>query len=217
MSEQKYESDMTRQEKRQAEKAKWKSFTFKEKGRYFWDYYKWTLVVLAGVIALIAVGVDMYGNSKESTVLSAAVINASAEGADIAPDFKEYLKDKDKNHLVSINTSLKTTDEKGTMDYASSMKITTMVSAKELDVMICDEGTYKNYSEQGAFIDLKDALDEETCEKYADQMVGDALCVDQGQVLEKYSVIAYDKVYIAIMNNSSHMDTAKEFIEFILK
>ena len=38
--EKRYESDMTRKEKRQNELKKLKSMTFKQKAAYIWEYYK---------------------------------------------------------------------------------------------------------------------------------------------------------------------------------
>ena len=45
--EKRYESDMTRKEKRQNELKKLKSMTFKQKAAYIWEYYKG---VFAGII-----------------------------------------------------------------------------------------------------------------------------------------------------------------------
>ena len=70
--EKRYESDMTRKEKRQNELKKLKSMPFKQKAAYIWEYYKG---VFAGIIiacVIISIGVQMFQNSQLKSLLSIA-------------------------------------------------------------------------------------------------------------------------------------------------
>ena len=75
--EKRYESDMTRKEKRQNELKKLKSMTFKQKAAYIWEYYKG---VFAGIIiacVIISIGVQMFQNSQLKSLLSIAVVEGA--------------------------------------------------------------------------------------------------------------------------------------------
>ena len=75
--EKRYESDMTRKEKRQNELKKLKSMTFKQKVGYIWTYYKG---VFAGIIiacVIISIGVQMFQNSQLKSLLSIAVVDSN--------------------------------------------------------------------------------------------------------------------------------------------
>ena len=75
--EKRYESDMTRKEKRQNELKKLKSMTFKQKAAYIWEYYKG---VFAGIIiacVIISIGVQMFQNSQLKSLLSIAVVDSN--------------------------------------------------------------------------------------------------------------------------------------------
>ena len=76
MTEHKYESDMTRQEKRQQEREKIASMNWGQRIDYFFTYYKWVLVVIAFIIMMGAFVRQMYISLQEEEMLNLMIMNA---------------------------------------------------------------------------------------------------------------------------------------------
>lgn len=148
--EKRYESDMTRKEKRQNELKKLKSMTFKQKAAYIWEYYKG---VFAGIIiacVIISIGVQMFQNSQLKSLLSIAVVDSNYDHDEqveaLQNDFLAYAGTGDKHEVVDVDTSLLSGD-----DYNAVVKMTVVMGAGTADMMFCGEETYKKYKQQEAF------------------------------------------------------------------
>ena len=86
--EHKYESDLTKKEKRQMEIEKLKSMNFMEKLDYIWTYYKLWFAGALAVVALIYLGFTMYQGMQKNEVVSVAILGANMDADQIA--FSSY-------------------------------------------------------------------------------------------------------------------------------
>ena len=195
--EKRYESDMTRKEKRQNELKKLKSMTFKQKVGYIWTYYKG---VFAGIIiacVIISIGVQMFQNSQVEALQN---------------DFLAYAGTGDKHEVVDVDTSLLSGD-----DYNAVVKMTVVMGAGTADMMFCGEETYKKYKQQEAFLSWKEILGDDYS-KYEDYMTDDGrLDLEKCPNWEKYNMVYYSPVYAVVMSSSKNLENCIKFLEMMVQ
>ena len=208
--EKRYESDMTRKEKRQNELKKLKSMTFKQKVGYIWTYYKG---VFAGIIiacVIISIGVQMFQNSQLKSLLSIAVVDSNYNHDEqveaLQNDFLAYAGTGDKHEVVDVDTSLLSGD-----DYNAVVKMTVVMGAGTADMMFCGEETYKKYKQQEAFLSWKEILGDDYS-KYEEYMTDDGrLDLEKCPNWEKYNMVYYSPVYAVVMSSSKNLETVLNF------
>ena len=224
-----YESDMTRKEKMQLEKEKLSKMNFKEKLAYIWEYYKAVIFGIIAVIFIIGTIVNIHENAKYYDLVSIAVVDYAGlqDVSPIEEDLKEALGTGDKYEKVSIDTSysfgenLENADYNTLMasakkDYESTQKKPSGVNAAQsMDVLICSQAVYDNYSKDDYFLDLSTLFDEATCEKYGIK-AGDT-CLDISK-LKKYQDMGltyYEPCYLTVLVNTKNTDNAAKLIEYL--
>ena len=138
MEQKRYESDMTPKEKMELERKKLKQMTAGQKLEYIWAYYKPHMAVALGIILLIVFIGQMIYRSQFDTVFYAAIINGTAgDGEALAEDFKNYTGDTDKYHEYTIDNSMYLMKDQE--DYQMVMKLSTIIGAQQVDVLIAPE------------------------------------------------------------------------------
>ena len=189
-----YESDMTRKEKMQLEKEKLSKMNFKEKLAYIWEYYKAVIFGIIAVIFIIGTIVNIHENAKYYDLVSIAVVDYAGlqDVSPIEEDLKEALGTGDKYEKVSIDTSYSFGENLENADYNTLMKFTAVIAAQSMDVLICSQAVYDNYSKDDYFLDLSTLFDEATCEKYGIK-AGDT-CLDISK-LKKYQDMGLTSVH----------------------
>lgn len=215
MTEKRYESDLTAKEKRQLEWEKIKSMSWKDRISHIWAYYKPHMAVgLMIILALSVIGQSIY-RSQFETVLSVAILNAGAGDVEaMAEDLKNYLGDEDKYHEISIDTSMFFTGDEQS-DYTSVMKITTLVGAQEIDVILATEDQFEKYKEMDAFLPMDELLTEEQKSAYGDRVSDYGIRVESSSKLDEFGVTPGEDVYLAVLVYTEHVDYAKSFITYI--
>lgn len=153
------------------QKQKFKDMTFKEKWRYFWDYYKiHTIVTIFAVILIVTFAKDMILNNQEC-VLSVAMINGyPVTDSDVfMEEYATYAEIDSKEYEVTLDTSYQySKDDMSQMTMATVQKLMALVSASALDVMISDYEAVDNYANSGFFVDLRTVLPADLLEKFKD-------------------------------------------------
>ena len=145
MEQKRYESDMTPKEKRELERKKLKQMTAGQKLEYIWAYYKPHMAVALGIILLIVFIGQMIYRSQFDTVFYAAIINGTAgDGETLAEDFKNYTGDTDKYHEYTIDNSMYLMKDQE--DYQMVMKLSTIIGAQQVDVLIAPEYKFQEYA-----------------------------------------------------------------------
>lgn len=214
----KYESDMTRKEKRELEREKLASMTIKEKIEYILAYYKYHI---GGILALIAVaaGIAVWiGHLQDETMLYVAVIDAPENGGTIMEDFKESIGDTEEHNKYQIDTSIYLGNgEEGQADYASQMKLSTLVGSGTADVYICPEDIYQQYKEQEVLSPIADIMGKDFVDKYAEDCEEFAIRIEDNKVLAQYGLQSHKAGYLIVFGYTKHPETVKQFVEYIIE
>lgn len=211
-----YESDMTRKERRLIEKEKLSTMDWKGKLGYLWTYYKFVLVIVAAVVLVIVVVCQTVENARYNDILTIGV-NMPATTADnekIEKAVNEAIGTGEKYDRVSLDMSYAMADVESA-DYNMVMKFTTVVAAQGMDVLFTNEAIYDHYSEQGMFLDLSELLTPEQCEKYGIAKGDDYLEVTDSQWLSSMEIVDYEPVYLTVIANTKNTEKVKEFIELV--
>ena len=235
--EKRYESDMTRKEKRQNELKKLKSMTFKQKVGYIWTYYKG---VFAGIIiacVIISIGVQMFQNSQLKSLLSIAVVDSNYNHDEqveaLQNDFLAYAGTGDKHEVVDVDTGRAwrwpgqlwhaagfiSTILYGLLgiSYDEVVKMTVVMGAGTADMMFCGEETYKKYKQQEAFLSWKEILGDDYS-KYEEYMTDDGrLDLEKCPNWEKYNMVYYSPVYAVVMSSSKNLENCIKFLEMMVQ
>ena len=196
-----YESDLTRKERRELEKEKLKSMGWKGRLQYIWMYYK---PAMAAILAVILVGAGIHQwveNLKNKDIFYLAVINSSMMyGDDLETDFKAYLGDEDPYDIVNIDTSMAMYEESGSA-YGTQMKIVTRVAAGSIDVMVSPEDVYEQ--------------DADLYEKLKDDIDGDRLDLSNSTKWKETGMTGYEPAYLTVVSSGKHLENTVKFIEYL--
>ena len=180
---------------------------------YFWAYYKPHMAVALGIILLIVFIGQMIYRSQFDTVFYAAIINGTAgDGEALAEDFKNYTGDTDKYHEYTIDNSMYLMKDQE--DYQMVMKLSTIIGAQQVDVLIAPEYKFQEYVEQDGFYPMSELLTDEQQEAYKDDLTEYGLHVGDNKVLQSFGVD--EDSYMGVLVYSDHLDEAKSFITYIM-
>lgn len=211
---QKYESDMTPKEKRQAELEKLRGMSLGEKAGYLWTYYKIWLLVPVILIFVIWQGMQIYHNMQEVELLSVGVVDTNLnteEGQEtFESDLLKLLGTGGENEVIALDTGLSSGD-----DSASAMKRATVLGAGTLDLMICGEELYDSYDAQGAFADWEEILGEDY-RKYESYFVEGRLDLSRSAKWDSYGLVIYEPVYAGALVSSENTEALRQFAEYYL-
>ena len=121
------------------------TMTFHEKLEYLWEYYKWVLAVLAGVILIICTVVAAMISLNTETILAGGIVNVP-----VSPDGYVYLQEGYYEHartegerqqveLTNMNfvNPYTSVDQTYAMDIMEN--VAAMIGADVLDYLIYDE------------------------------------------------------------------------------
>ncbi len=215
----KHESDMTKKEKRALEREKLASMNGKEKAEYILAYYKLHIAAIFGCILLVA-GIAMWIDGfQNETMLYVAVINGRELDAGVMEEFREFREDGERRHLYVLDNSAVSSSQSGSdeLDYASQMKIATMVGANTADVFICPESMYQEYSREKNFLSsMEGLLGQEFISSHKEVFEKDAVRVEHSEMLEQYGYQGTEPAYLIVFQYSGHQEVAADFIRFLL-
>lgn len=215
----KHESDMTKKEKRELEREKLASMNGKEKAEYILTYYKLHIAVLLGGI-LLAIGIAMWIDSfQNETMLYVAIINGREVDAAMMEEFQAYREDGERRHKYVLDNSAVTSGQDGSdeLDYASQMKVATLVGANTADLFICPESIYQEYAKEENFLlPMEELLGQEFVSAHKEAFETDAVRVENSQMLKKYGYQGTEPAYLIVFQYSGHQGVAADFIKFLL-
>lgn len=217
MMQKKHESDLTRKEKWQLEREKVASMSWKKRIEYFFTYYKWVLVVAVAVIVLGVFGVNWYKNLQKEELLNVVIVNSSAPSTEnLNQDLRKALKIKDKNQIITIDTSVYTGEGNQTT-YNSTMKLSVVMGARTADIFVCDKETFATYDQDGVFLSVEELMGSEFCEAHAEEVGENYILANQSKLAEEYGIVGYEDAYIGVFSYTEHREHAKAFVEFLFE
>ena len=163
-----------------------KSKPREERWSYFWDYYKWHLVAIVLAIAILIQGVVSIVNRKE-TVFSGILLNCMIRIDDDAflQGFYDQAGINAKHQQAAFYTDITLTDQNTKSDVTAFQRIMAGIATKDTDFVVGQEENFQlcAYNTSRMFMDLREFLDAEALETFADRLY----YVD-GAVIEKLSV-----------------------------
>ncbi len=194
------------------QKKLFKRMTFGKKIEYLWMYYKAWLAGFLIFLGAVWLGVIMYRGMHTTVLLNVAIVGGdSIQAVALAEDFAGYAGISEKDGEIRVKANLP--DESG----GSSLKtaLTTLMGADALDVLICSEGIYEEYSGQDGFISMEELLKERK-DSSGDYVLDDAICIGNDSVPGREKIVRYDKIYAAVSVNCKNPEMAAKFLCYLL-
>lgn len=144
--------------------------------QYFWEYYKWLVIIPCIIILITVIMVVTYINENRPLLMRVALVNTSDVIDPLASfqvDYPEF-RGVDAGELpVKVEYDLEFPEETelatdvDDQTVAKMQKLNAMVSTGKLDVLIAPEWVIDAYSISGSTMNLEDIFDEEFLEEYS--------------------------------------------------
>ena len=212
---------------------KMKDKSLKEKFLYFWEYYRVATVVTIVIIFFVGNLIYTIATAKDNA-FHAVFVNGytDMDTEEYMAGFDEYAQVDTKKYSTTLETDF-TLDQESTDTYsmANIQKFAAQVAAQELDVMVADGDTFRQYADSGYLGGLNEFLSEETLSKYEDRLIYIDIPDDDTDeevpvgieisdcalLQETQAYAGQDEVYFGILVNTEHADNAAKFLEYIFE
>lgn len=214
MTEKKYESDLTPKEKRQMERDLIKSMSWPNRLQHIWAYYKPQMVIILAMLCLLYLIGFMIYRSNFDTMLSVAIVNGVGQGDAMAQEFKEYCGDTDKYHEYSIDCTMTLVGDEQS-DYNSVIKLSTVIGAQNVDVVVLPKDQFDDYAELGAFYPMDEVLTEEQMETLGNAVSEYALHVPNNEKFAEFENYPGEDAYLGVLCYVDDLSYARKFISYI--
>ncbi len=216
------------EEPKLSELEKLKAMSWKDRFWYIGAYYKFhILAVFVALFVVSAVGTALYQSTFE-TALYCFFLNSRGElPVDTAPleeEFAAYLDLGKKEEIITESGFISFDQAASEYAYAMMAKISALVMAHDLDVVIADPMCIDHYASLDAFLDLETFLPAEVLEEagarlyYAETGTGEeaAVALDlSGTAFAQASGLQQDPPLLSIISGSQRQDNALALIEYI--
>lgn len=205
--EKRYESDLSRREKR---RLQWETFCSLQGGKkleYLWSYYKFVLVIFLGVILVLYTGSVMIKNSMEHTVLSVVLVDSAKTDEKAAKALEKWLLKElgfeGKHDHIEVVLSVTSS---GTEENTAKRRVA-LSTVGGADLVICNESVYEEYARQNAFADMKETAGAEY-ELYQEYLEEGKLELENcgTSILSDY--IEYSPAYVCVLEHSQNKENA---------
>lgn len=223
------EADASRQEKQTlSEREKLKNMSRGDQAWYIWAYYKFH--ILGAVILLFLfyiVGSSVY-RSTFKTALHCIYVNSRSEsGVNFAPleeDFAAWLALGKKDMISTEAVFISFGNDATNFSYANMAKISALVSANDLDILICDQESLNHYAEMDGFLDLEQQLSPEVLNLVRDRLyfcpgsdgISRACAIDlTGTDFATSSQLTQAPPLLGIITTTQRMENAEALIRYI--
>ncbi|MCL2254536.1 MAG: hypothetical protein FWC09_08845 [Lachnospiraceae bacterium] len=155
---------------RAEQKAALKGMPFKKKFAYFWEYYRYHVIVTVISLFVIISAVNSMVNRKDYSLYAMMINSYMYMSDEIAEEFNIFA-DIDTNYYTYIDTDTTVDlDSFSQYEMATSQKIAAVVMAGDLDLIVSDGRVFLSYAENSFFGDLREILSEAELKKYEDKL-----------------------------------------------
>lgn len=200
---------------------------------YFWDYYKWFVIIPAVIILIVVVFIDNYKRANRPFALRLVLINEQNVVEtlnaidDEYPDYRGFDRENEpihidyeieypKDRLIATNL---------TQQQAHNMqKLNAMVISGKADVVVSNTWLLDDYSVNKSMMELEDVFDEEFLEENSERIywyISDegermavGLYVGDCEILNEFENDA--PAVAAIFATAEHPEESAEFIKWLL-
>lgn len=210
-----------------SEKEKLKIMSGKDKVWYIWEYYKFPIFgTILGIILIWTIASSVYRSGFE-TVLHCMYLNNLQEELNTAPldeDFAAYLNLGKKQMITTESSYITYGDNITEFTYASMAKISALIAAKDLDIMICDRENFEHFAAMDGGLDLEEFLPAELLARVSDRLVYmsneerqyHAYGIDlSGTEFAAQSNLTQDPPILLIVSNSVRTKTVFALLDYI--
>lgn len=200
---------------------------------YFWDYYKWFVIIPTVIILIVVVFIDNYRKENRDFALRIAISNATNvydtlntideeypeyRGIDVTetPIRIDYEFEYPKDRMVATNMSQS--------QVMNMQKFNAMVVGGKSDVVISNTWLLDDYSVNKNMLDVYEIFDEDFIKEYEDRIywyIGEGgektavgFYVGDCEFLDEFA--NGEPAVIAIFANGEHPEEAAEFVKWML-
>lgn len=144
-----------------------REMSFSEKAEYFWDYYKWAVIIPVIVIAIIVAFISSYINENKEPAIHISLMNGKmneASDVTLGDDYASARNIDTEKTPVSVESNLyqpEIMDAEAAANesaVASIQKYDAMLKYGRTDVTITTSWVVEEYEAADAFVDLKEIL-----------------------------------------------------------
>lgn len=216
MSDRKYESDMTKKEKRQLRKEQLLSTHGKDRIGYIWSYYKLEMMFGVIIVVFAIFFVNWLLNLRYDQILYVGVVNyGGCDGEKMAADYREYIDNDDKFDMVDVDTTLAISSEGEMGDFTGTARLVSQMSSSLIDVIILDQYAFDFYKDTEVFMDLNEFFADADGEYSAFIAEEIGLDLTGNEVLASYGIDTSEPVYLMVSDQSKNKEYVKEFVDFL--
>lgn len=211
-------------------KTNFKELTTKAKFQYIWDYYRWHILVTLCVLAFFLYSLFHFFTDKKP-VLHVIMVNCYNNLSNDTSGFDDFMLQEGfnlKKECVSLTNSLTEMmddiDATGLSDYDS---LTLRLTAGGEDCFFATEEIYQQYAELGCMENLTTLFPQDFLDKYAESLVYTTdsetgstypcgICLKDNLWIDTYHY--YDsECYFGILTKADHLESACDFLEYVLQ
>ena len=213
------------------ELKKLSSLTWGQRLGYIWDYYKPLMAAAVVLIIVISIVVTVVHNVRLNRIFNAYLVNCNSYETDpdlISGEFAEYIGGIGSNDQITVDTTLSfNPDEVSEYSMAGQMKMTALLAAGEIDLMILDENAYRSYPDPDVFQELSSVYGGEQLAAWKDYLVegpdsGEnaetwfAVDVRDSPVLARGNSYGGQAAYAVVVPGTEHLELCAAFINYLL-
>ncbi len=147
----------------------------KEKLTYFWDYYKWVVILIA-VGVVVAISIIRAVINKKDISLYVLAVNADPYAQEEVGDtlFADFMQEHDidpQKEEVMLNSSIQYLGGSSATDIYAMQSIMTIMGSGSADVVMMPEDLYREQASLGAFVPVQFYLSPEEMEALGDRII----------------------------------------------
>ena len=218
MSERRFESDMTKKEKRQMNWKRLKSLHGKAKREHIWAYYKVPLFGILAAIIILLFGINWIQTLRYDQILYVGVLNnTSADAESLSRDFKAFIGNDNKFDKVDFDTSLSIESQSEAQDTSGQIRFDVYTATALYDAVLVDEINFNKYKELDTFQPVAGILNEEN-EDYAPLITdGKGLKLEDNAVLNAYGIETQEPLYLMVGSKTKQEENVNALIAFLME
>lgn len=182
---------------------------------YIWEYYKiHLLLILFAIFFFIYFIFPLFGNMRENTVLSLAIIDSTESAKMSTSQLEEDYLTTLPEHTAQDHVLIDASGSSSSTSSSSEIKLTILLSSVgENDLVICNQEVFDRFHQENAFLDLT---------AYAAQLPEDAVTFSSVAIdlsschgWQDYGYTSYSPVYACIPVSCKSPERAIRFLQFL--
>ncbi len=204
-----------------------KTLTFRQKIRFFMDYYRWLAFLLLVLLLILFYIGDLIAQTRRTIDLQGFFLNDRQNlfpAQELIEDFSAY-QNTPSGHRIAFEDSLYV-DLASDNEYtaASQGKLVAYVAAKELDFLVAPEDLAQYYAQSFLLCDLEELLPEDLASElqedfyYAADGTGErkacGLNLCRSRFLQNPVYDNAEDYYLLVLSYTPHRDAMVSFIRY---